>query len=197
MKRPYMFTKKEYELYTNMFKFENVFYHFSLVKFDKLKDINSRGTVSMFFSKPDIESIKNLRKNKFLNYGSEKETYYIYKIELFKQLNKTLFFYIASTPDEQKQYDNDEFLNNSYKGRSDWLVKHGKRKIYFEDYFEMLDNIDLTWLNFPQMTKEQIEICKIYKKYKGLYAACIPHLIVGCKPGEEFNIIKRDKFFLN
>ena len=170
----------------------NIFFHFSLTKFDMLRDINNTGGISFFLSKPDEKSIELLRKNGFYNYGKPKDPYYIYSINLNKNKDKIKWYYIASIPEEENMLDNKDYIKESYKGRAKLIKRNYGIEIYFTKYEDMLENIDLDWLNFYYFTTVQIEKTKKHPEYKTLYAYKIPHLICGVSNGEEFEIESRE-----
>ena len=166
----------------------NIFFHFSLTKFNKLKDINNGGGVSFFLSKPDEESIKLLRKNGFYNYGKPKDSFYIYSVDLNKNKNKIQWYYIASIPEEENMLNYSDYRKESYKGRARLMKRKYGIEVFFTKYEDMAENIDLNWLNFSHFSKLQIEKAKTYPEYKSLYASNIPHLICGVEKGTEFDI---------
>lgn len=166
----------------------NIFFHFSLTKFDILKDVNNTGGISFFLSKPDEKSIELLRKNGFYNYGKSKDPYYIYNVDLSKNKDKIKWYYITSIPEEENMLNNKDYTKEGYKGRARLMKRKYGIETYFTKYENMMECVNLEWLNFSYYAKVQIEKTKAHPEYKSLYAYKIPHLICGVKEGEEFGI---------
>lgn len=166
----------------------NIFFHFSLTGYTVLKDINGNGTISFFLSKPDDKSIELLRDNEFTMYGKSKSNYFIYYVNLADNLDKIKYFYIASVPQEEELLDDASYRKESYKGRARLLKRKYGIETYFTNYEKMMENIDTEWLDFSYYANLQIENSKIYPEYKNLYAACIPHLLIGVEKYAELTI---------
>lgn len=173
----------------------HLFYHFSLQKFNNIKDVYGRGHISLLLSKPDQNSVELLRTNGFAMWGKPGEYFRLYKIDLSSQTDKIKYYYIASSteePDEETEEGKKYFNENhrlSNKEKSDWLCDRGYTRTWYTDYNDMVVNLKPEWLDFSALAKRQVNLCNTkYKDYKSMYAPFIPHLIVYVKKFETLKV---------